>query len=73
MSLPSNKYRGSTFKEYLENEPDELKEGPDGNVHCVPKTGPEHLERDDCWCDPELIQDSTNEGGCKAYLHREIQ
>jgi len=33
----------------------------------------EHIESPDCWCEPELIADHTNEGGTKAYLHREEQ
>lgn len=46
---------------------------PDGNVHTMPMDGPEHLESKDCWCKPDIIQDSRLEGGCIAYLHKESQ
>jgi hypothetical protein len=46
---------------------------PDGNVHTMPMQGPEHIESKDCWCQPELKADFTDEGGRKMYLHREIQ
>ena len=68
-----NKHQGSSFQSYLAEQPTVDNEGPDGNVHCMPKSGPEHTESVDCWCEPEVIQDSSNEGGCKAYLHKEVQ
>lgn len=46
---------------------------PDGNVHTMPTHGPKHLESQECWCDPELMGDFTNEGGVKHFLHKEIQ
>jgi len=46
---------------------------PDGNVHTMPTYGPEHIESKDCWCEPELVEDFTNEGGVKVYLHKELQ
>lgn len=45
----------------------------DGNVHTIPTHGPKHEESKDCWCEPELIGDYTNEGGVKHYMHKEIQ
>lgn len=45
----------------------------DGNVHVMPTHGPEHYENKDCWCEPELIEDATAEGGKKCYLHKEVQ
>ena len=45
----------------------------DGNVHTIPTDGPEHQESKDCWCHPDLLDDFTDEGGVKHYLHREIQ
>ena len=68
-----NKHEGSSFKEYLESLPDETAEGPDGNIHVMPKAGPKHIESKDCWCEPEVIQDARAEGGCLAYLHKEMQ
>lgn len=44
----------------------------DGNVHVMP-TDKIHYENADCWCNPDLIDDFTNIGGVKLYLHREIQ
>ena len=32
----------------------------------------EHEESENCWCNPELIGDYTDEGGTKHYLHREL-
>jgi len=46
---------------------------PDGNVHTMPMDGPEHIESKDCWCEPELVDDFTKDGGVKHYLHKEIQ
>lgn len=46
---------------------------PDGNVHTMPTYGPAHQESKDCWCEPELVGDYTNEKGVKHYLHKEIQ
>lgn len=45
----------------------------DGHVHVMPKDGPEHFENKDCWCEPELIEDFTDQGGKKCYLHKELQ
>lgn len=46
---------------------------PDGNVHTVPTHGREHVESKDCWCQPEMIEDCTKQGGTKCYLRREVQ
>ena len=46
---------------------------PDGNVHVMPTHGPEHIESKDCWCEPEIIEDETENGGVKCYLHKELQ
>lgn len=46
---------------------------PDGNVHVMPTHGSEHEETKDCWCEPELIEDCTSNGGKQCWLHREIQ
>lgn len=46
---------------------------PDGNVHTMPTHGPEHEESKDCWCEPELADDFTSQGGVKYYVHKEIQ
>ncbi len=46
---------------------------PDGNVHTMPVAGPPHVESADCWCEPELVADYSEEGGVKCYLHKEIQ
>jgi len=32
-----------------------------------------HEESKDCWCEPELIEDATENGGVKCYLHKETQ
>lgn len=45
---------------------------PDGHVHTVP-TFTKHFESKDCWCEPELIDDFTANGGKKHFLHREEQ
>lgn len=45
----------------------------DGNVHVVPLDGPEHIESKECWCEPELLEDYTHQGGLKLYTHKEIQ
>lgn len=46
---------------------------PDGNVHVIPLDGTEHEESGDCWCDPELTEDYTEEDGKKLYTHRQTQ
>jgi hypothetical protein len=46
---------------------------PDGNVHTMPTSGPEHIESADCWCEPELVGDYAHEGGVKCYVHKEVQ
>lgn len=46
---------------------------PDGNVHVTPTNGPKHVESKDCWCEPELLEDYTEDGGKKLYLHKEPQ
>ncbi len=46
---------------------------PDGNVHTMPTAGPEHIESKDCWCEPDLVADYSNDGGVKCYLHKEIR
>ena len=66
-----NKHTGSSFQSYLDELTTKDVEGHDGNVHCMPKAGREHLESKDCWCGPEIIQDATADGGCLAYLHNE--
>lgn len=45
----------------------------DGNIHTMPTHGPEHEESENCWCEPELLNDFTAIGGVKQYLHKEIQ
>ncbi len=45
----------------------------DGNVHVMPDAPPQHIESKDCWCVPDMIEDHTNDGGVKCYLHKEIQ
>ncbi len=44
----------------------------DGNVHIMP-LDKQHYENSECWCNPEIIDDFTSNGGKKVYLHREIQ
>lgn len=48
---------------------------PDGHVHVIPTGGqnPEHLESPQCWCEPELLEDYTDRGGTKVFVHKEIQ
>ena len=57
----------------MPNDNEKNSEEFDGNVHVMPELGPEHLESKDCWCEPELIEDAAEYGGCKAYLHKELQ
>lgn len=46
----------------------------DGNIHITPLDGyREHEESKDCWCEPTLEADHTDEGGKKVYVHRELQ
>lgn len=45
----------------------------DGNVHVMPTQSPEHVESKDCWCEPELIEDYTSQGGSQVWLHKELQ
>ena len=45
----------------------------DGNVHTMPNYGPDHVESVTCWCEPILMDDFTDQGGCKHYLHKEHQ
>lgn len=45
----------------------------DGNVHTMPTSGPPHEESEDCWCEPEMIGDYSEQGGAKHFLHKEIQ
>lgn len=40
----------------------------DGNIHTMP-----HKESGDCWCEPELKDDFTAQGGIKHYVHRDRQ
>ncbi len=46
---------------------------PDGHVHVMPMGGPEHKESKDCWCEPELRYDFTDNGGHQVWVHKEIQ
>lgn len=46
---------------------------PDGDVHTMPTHGPKHEESKDCWCNPELAGDYTDDGGVKHYVHKELQ
>jgi hypothetical protein len=46
---------------------------PDGNVHTMPTNGPEHIESKDCWCEPVLDADYTDQCGVKHYVHKELQ
>lgn len=46
----------------------------DEHVHCIP-TGegqPEHRSHANCWCEPELVEDYTDENGLKLYVHKEM-
>jgi hypothetical protein len=55
------------------DDPDEV-EGCVGE-NLIPPGVPgdrEHLLSPDCWCEPELIADCTEEGGEQIWLHREI-
>lgn len=45
----------------------------DVHVHPVGNGQPEHTMSAKCWCEPELLEDYTAEGGSKVYLHKEIQ
>lgn len=42
------------------------------DVHVMPcfKGEPEHASSPDCWCEPELKEDYTDQGGSKLYVHR---
>lgn len=62
-----NKHKGSSFQDYMDEQP------PDGNIHVVPTHGPKHSESEYCWCEPELIEDDTNNDGKKCYSHKEQQ
>lgn len=74
MSDKKHPNRGTDFKEWLARQPEQYIEGPDGNVHCIPTHEiDDHIESEKCWCEPEVIQDARDEGGCIAYLHRERQ
>lgn len=33
----------------------------------------EHIDSHLCWCQPQLSDDFTDEGGAKHYVHRDIQ
>lgn len=57
----------------METPPKSIQKTIDGNVHVMPTHGPEHIESKDCWCEPELIEDETENGGVKCYLHKELQ
>lgn len=57
----------------METPPKSIQKTIDGNVHVMPTHGPEHIESKDCWCEPELIGDETENGGVKCYLHKELQ
>ncbi len=46
---------------------------PDGNIHTMPVDGRPHIESSDCWCGPDLIEDYSDSGGFKLYLHKEFQ
>lgn len=46
---------------------------PDGHVHVVPRQGRQHVEDSRCWCEPELREDYTADGGKKLFVHREPQ
>ena len=63
-----NKHIGSTFVD-----DDIMKVDSDGHVHTIPIDGPEHSESKECWCEPILMDDYTEQGGCKHYLHKEQQ
>lgn len=53
---------------------EEKSKEPDGNVHAMKvDIGVLHEESKDCWCEPELIEDATENGGVKCYLHKETQ
>lgn len=32
-----------------------------------------HIESEKCWCQPELKNDFTSEGGAKHFVHRDRQ
>lgn len=46
---------------------------PDGHVHVMPRAGRKHVEDGRCWCEPELSEDYTDQGGRKMFVHRETQ
>jgi len=46
---------------------------PDGNVHITPLDDLNHQESISCWCEPEIVDDLTHEGGVLVIQHMEIQ
>lgn len=46
---------------------------PDGNIHVVPTSGPQHYEIKECWCEPTLsFKDQKEVWSHKGYeeLHQ---
>jgi hypothetical protein len=48
-----------------------MSKNPSDDIHVVPVFygEPVHAEEPSCWCEPEL-QDYTDEGGSRLYIHR---
>lgn len=44
----------------------------DGNVHVMP-SDEEHYENENCWCNPTLQEDFTEDGGKKVFVHNRRQ
>lgn len=42
------------------------------DIHTMPDDNKHECSKD-CWCEPELIGDYTDQGGVKHYLHKELQ
>lgn len=50
----------------------ETKDDSIDDVHCMPDNGMHECSKN-CWCEPELNADYTDEGGRKLWVHRELQ
>lgn len=64
----SNPHEGSKFQD-----DSWMLVDPDGHVHTIPLDGTKHVENTTCWCEPILMDDYSELGGCRHYLHRETQ
>jgi hypothetical protein len=49
----------------------DMSESRESDIHCYPNFPgePEHDLDPECWCDPEL-EDHTEEGGARLFIHR---